>query len=47
MAAYRLLNNDEDLDYRLTGSTLIGSDLPYFKKSNFDFDKSGSVDILK
>lgn len=47
MAAYRLLNSDEDLDYKLTGSTLIGSDLPYFKKSNFDFDKSGSVDILK
>lgn len=47
MAAYRLLNSDEDLDYKLTGSTLIGSDLPYFKKSNFNFDKSGSVDILK
>lgn len=47
MAAYRLLNSSEDLDYKLTGSTLIGSDLPYFKKSNFDFDKSGSVDILK
>ncbi|MDZ7756433.1 LEA type 2 family protein [Rhodohalobacter sp.] len=47
MAAYRLLNSDENLEYKLTGSTLIGSDLPYFKKSNFDFDKSGSVDILK
>jgi len=47
MAAYRLLNSNEDLDYKLTGSTIIGSDLPYFKKSNFDFDKSGSVDILK
>ena len=47
MAAYRLLNSDEDLDYKLSGSTLIGSDLPFFNKSNFNFDKSGSVDILK
>lgn len=47
MAAYRLLNSNDDLEYKLTGSTLIGSDLPYFKKSNFDFDKSGSVNILR
>ncbi|MFP8488921.1 LEA type 2 family protein [Gracilimonas sp. Q87] len=47
MAAYHLLNSDEELEYKLTGSTLIGSDLPYFKRSTFNFDKIGSVDILK
>lgn len=47
MSAYRILTGDEDLEYELTGSTTIGSDLPYFKLSNFDFDKSGSVDILR
>lgn len=47
MSAYRILSGDEDLEYELTGSTTIGSDLPYFKLSNFDFDKSGSVNILR
>lgn len=47
MSAYRILTGDEDLEYELTGSTTIGSDLPYFKLSSFDFDKSGSVNILR
>lgn len=47
MSAYRILTGNEDLEYELTGSTTIGSDLPYFKLSNFDFDKSGSVNILR
>lgn len=47
MSAYRILSGDEDLEYKLTGSTTIGSDLPYFKLSSFDFDKSGSVNILR
>lgn len=47
MSAYRILNGDENLDYKLSGSTTIGSDLPYFELSSFDFDKTGSVDILR
>jgi LEA14-like dessication related protein len=47
MSASRILNGNEDLEYKLTGSTTIGSDLPYFKLSDFDFDKSGSVNILR
>lgn len=47
MSAYQILSSNEDLEYKFTGSAAIGTDLPYFKLSNFDFDKSGSVNILR
>lgn len=47
MTAYRILTGNNDINYTLKGSTTLGSSLPYFKLSTFDFDKSGSVNILR
>ena len=46
MSAYRAISNGEGFDYALTGTAEVGSDLPIFKKSSFNFDKSGVVNIL-
>ena len=47
MNAYRILTGNDDIQYTLKGSTTLGSNLPYFELSTFEFDRSGSVDILR
>lgn len=46
MAAYRIIRGGEDLSYQLNGSASLGADLPVFSNSIFNFDKSGTVNIL-
>lgn len=46
-AVRNVIVNGEQIEYGFTGSTLVGSSLPYFNSSNFSFDKKGIVDILK
>lgn len=45
--AYQLLNSDKELDYSLSGNTNIDATLPFFKASNFDFNRSGSLNLFK
>jgi LEA14-like dessication related protein len=45
--AYQLLNSDKELDYSLNGSTNIDATLPLFSPSNFDFSRSGSLNLFK
>lgn len=47
MAAYRILNGEENLEYNLEGSAAVGATLPFFDLSTFNFDKSGTVNILR
>ncbi len=47
MAAYRALTSDDPFEYSLSGSANVGATLPFFDSSSFNFDKSGSVNILK
>lgn len=47
MTAYRILTGNDDIEYTLKGSTTLGSSLPYFKLSTFQFDRSGSVNIAR
>lgn len=47
MTAYRILSGNDDIEYTLKGSTTLGSSLPYFKLSTFEFDRSGSVNIAR
>ena len=47
MSAYQAIANGDDFKYQLNGSAEVGSDLPIFKNSLFDFDKSGVLNILK
>ncbi|RNC85626.1 MAG: hypothetical protein ED557_02305 [Balneola sp.] len=46
MAAYNALRQDE-FEYSLNGTANLGADLPLFKPSSLNFDKSGIVNILK
>lgn len=45
-AVRNVIVNGEQIEYGFTGSSSVGSSLPYFKNSNFSFDKKGIVDIL-
>jgi len=45
-SAYQLLKNDDPLDYSLSGSTNLDTSLPYFKASDFNFNRSGSLNIF-
>ncbi|MBO6793799.1 MAG: LEA type 2 family protein [Balneolaceae bacterium] len=45
MGFYRAISNKEPIDVNFSGSTTLGTDLPYFKASTFNFDRSGSVDL--
>lgn len=47
MSVYRSVVSGESFEYTLSGTTEVGSSLPFFKKSSFNFDKSGVVNILK
>tara|TARA_R110002126_G_scaffold35949_2_gene109903 strand:+ start:12004 stop:12867 length:864 start_codon:yes stop_codon:yes gene_type:complete len=44
--AYQLLSSNKELDYALTGTTNIDAGLPFFKASNFDFNRSGSLNLF-
>ena len=46
MSAYQAISNKEDFEYTISGSALVDTDLPFFKSSAFNFDKSGLVNIL-
>jgi len=46
MGAYQVISNREPLDYEFTSSTLVSMDLPFFEASTFNFDKSGTLNIL-
>tara|TARA_R110000868_G_scaffold304437_17_gene565271 strand:- start:118 stop:969 length:852 start_codon:yes stop_codon:yes gene_type:complete len=46
-AAYSAIVGGKPFEYTLSGSADVGATLPFFKTSSFNFDKSGSVDILK
>lgn len=46
MSAYQAISNKEDFEYTISGSALVDTDLPVFKSSAFNFDKSGLVNIL-
>ncbi len=43
--AYNLLTSDESLEYSLDGSTLLDTSLPFFKESEYDFNRTGSINI--
>ncbi len=43
----KALVDGKPFEYSITGNADVGSSLPIFKTSAFDFDKSGVVDILK
>ncbi|MEO9887132.1 MAG: LEA type 2 family protein [Balneola sp.] len=45
-SAYQLLKNDDPLDYSLSGNTNLDTSLPYFKASDFNFNRSGSLNIF-
>lgn len=47
MAAYRALTGDDPFEYSLSGAADVGATLPFFESSSFNFDKTGSVNILK
>ena len=42
-----LLTTDQKLDYKFSGNTQINSTLDMLKKYNFNFDKSGKVNVFK
>lgn len=46
MSAYQAISNKENFEYTISGSALVDTDLPVFKSSAFNFDKSGLVNIL-
>lgn len=43
--AYNILKSNEPLDYSLSGSSTIGASLPFFKTSDFDFSRTGEINI--
>jgi LEA14-like dessication related protein len=45
-SAYQLLSSDKELEYSLTGNTNIDTSLPFFKPSNYNFDRSGSLNLF-
>lgn len=45
MGIYRAISNRESFDFSFSGNTTLGTDLPYFKSSTFNFSRDGSVDI--
>ncbi|MBO6535084.1 MAG: LEA type 2 family protein [Balneolaceae bacterium] len=45
MGIYRAISNRESFDFTFSGDATLGTDLPYFKSSTFNFNRSGSVDI--
>lgn len=47
IGVYRMISSSEALRYTFDGDVTLGADLPLFKTSTFNFEKSGSVDILK
>ena len=47
MAAYRALTDDDPFEYSFSGTADVGATLPFFESSSFNFDKTGSVDILR
>lgn len=42
-----LLSGNRSLDYRFSGNTLIGSDLPLLSDYPFSFDSAGSAEIFR
>lgn len=47
MAAYNALTSDDPFEYSLSGAANVGATLPFFESSSFNFDRTGSVNILK
>lgn len=46
-AAKKAIVDGESFEYSLNGNAKVGSSLPFFKPSNFSFDRDGSISILK
>lgn len=46
-SAKKAIVDGKSFSYSLTGKTAVGSSLPFFKTSTFNFDKDGVVLILK
>ena len=45
-SAYQLLQSNKPLDYSLSGSTNVDASLPFFNTSEYNFNRSGSLDIF-